>query len=268
MRKTLVAAITATVVLAVAQGASAASHTAYFKVRLVASQHVTWSKHLTFDSCGGGKVQLDGSGTSAIHVRTPSAQPAVARRVGGGRVTLAFRNGASLLPVVGTISRNGVSSASGGGSATDPKCTTRPEAPITPDCGTKPYPGGTTIGVGYYTPEDWPYNSGPTPLVPSLVLTGPGAPGWHGMVYQWCPGANGDEVFRGPIYDPEAPSTGPGGLPPAKLFGTLRSFTVTGRTHDTVDTAKRIGLNGTFPITTETSWKLKFTRVAHRPAGL
>ena len=32
--------------------------------------------------------------------------------------------------------------------------------------------------------------------------------------------------------------------------------------------AGRVGLTGTAPVTTETRWKLTFTRVAHRPSGL
>jgi hypothetical protein len=221
---------------------------------------VTWSKHLTFNSCGGGKIQ--GNGTSAIRVRTPRAQPAVAQRVTGGRVTLRFRKGGALLTVVGTVTRNGETHATGE-SSTGPSCG-RPEPPIASDCGTKQYPSDTAIGVGYYSPQDWPYDSGPTPLIPSIVLSGPGASEWGGNVYQWCAGAN----VRGPVYANEAAHSSPGGLAPAKLFGALRRFKVTGHSLETVNTAKMVGLTGTSPITTETRWALRFTRLAHRPSGL
>jgi hypothetical protein len=266
VRITLFVALAAAISLALAGNAYAAPRTAYFKVSLTASQDVTWSKHLTFSSCGGGTVQMEGNGTSAIRVRTPRAQPAVAQRVTGGRVTLRFRKGGALLPVVGTITRNGVTHATGG-SSTGAQCG-RPEPPIASDCGTKQYPSDATIGVGYYSPQDWPYQSGPTPLIPSIALSGPASPEWRGIVYQWCPGANGDDVLRGPVYENEAAHSSAGGLPPARLFGTLRRFKLTGHSLETVDTSKLVGLTGTAPITTETSWKLTFTRLAHRPSGL
>jgi hypothetical protein len=265
VKTTIIFAMAAAVALAAAASASAAN-TAYFKVRLVASQDVSWEQHLTFNGCAGGKVQLEGKGSSDIRVRTPRPQPAVAKRVAGGRVLLQFRNGGALLPVVGTITRNGWTSASGG-TATGPNCG-RPEPPITPDCGTKHYPTDATIGVGYYTPEDWPYHSGPTPLIPSIALSGPATSEWRGIVYQWCPGVNGDDVLRGPVYENEGAHSSAGGLPPAKLFGKLRRFQVTGHSLETVDTAKTVGLTGTHPITTETRWRLTFTRLTHRPSGL
>jgi hypothetical protein len=267
VRTTLVVALATAIALSITGSASAASRTAYFKVSLVAKQDVSWNKHLTFPSCGGGTIQMEGNGTSAIRVRTPRAQPAVAQRVKGGRIILRFRGGGALLPVEGTITRNGVSYATGGGTTKDPSCG-RPEPPITPDCGTKQYPSGAAIGVAYYSPQDWPYDSGPPPLIPSIALSGPTASQWHGIVYQWCPGANGDDVLRGPVYENEAAHSSAGGLPPARLFGTLRSFRVTGHSLETVDTAKMGGFTGTFPITTKTKWTLTFTRLAHRPSGL
>jgi hypothetical protein len=200
-------------------------------------------------------------------VRTLRTQPAVARRVTGGRVTLRFRGGEALLPVAGTISRQGVSYATGG-TAPGPNCA-RPEPPIASDCGTKQYPSDATIGVGYYSPQDWPYDSGPPPLIPSIALSGPAASAWHGIVYQWCPGVNGDDVLRGPAYENEAAHSSAGGLPPAKLFGTLRRFRVTGRSRDVVDAVKlNRSLIGSFPIKTETDWTMTFARLAHRPRGL
>jgi hypothetical protein len=102
-RTTVVVALASALALAVAGSASAASRTAYFKVSLVASQDVSWEKHLTFrTSCASGFVQLEGNGASALRIRTPRAQPAMAQRRGDGRVALRFRGGGALLPVVGT----------------------------------------------------------------------------------------------------------------------------------------------------------------------
>jgi hypothetical protein len=266
VRTTLFLALAAAIALSVAGSASARSRAAYFKVSLVAKQDVSWTKNLTFPGCGGDKVLLQGKGSSAIRVRTPRTQPAVAQRLRDGRVTLRFRRGGALLPVIGTISRQGVSYATGG-TAPGPNCP-RPEPPVASDCGTKQYPSDAAIGVGYYSPQDWPYDSGPPPLIPSIALSGPTASQWHGIVYQWCPGANGDDVLRGPVYENEAAHSSAGGLPPARLFGTLRRFEVTGQSRDIVDTAKLSRLTGTFPITTKTSWTLTFTRLAHRPSGL
>jgi hypothetical protein len=266
VKNALVVAAAAALALGVADSASAGSRVAYFKVSLVASQDVSWEKQLTFDGCGGDKIQLEGKGSSAVRVRTPRPQPAVAQRAAGGRITLRFRNGGALLPVAGTITRSGWTAATGG-SGSGAECG-RPEPPIASDCGTKHYPADAKIGVGYYTPEDWPYHSGPTPLIPSIALSGPASLEWRGIVYQWCPGANGDDVLRGPVYENEAAHSSPGGLPPAKLFGALRRFKVTGHSRETVDTAKRARLIGSSPITTETNWTLTFTRLAHRPSGL
>jgi hypothetical protein len=128
--------------------------------------------------------------------------------------------------------------------------------------------------VSYLTPEESPdTESDPelhlAPLTDAIVLTGPSVPGWHGVLYEWCPGANGDEVLRGPVYEPEGPHSTPGRLPFSRLFGTLSRFKVNGHSNDTVDTAPRSGsVGGSFPITTKTSWTLTFTRLAHRPSGL
>jgi hypothetical protein len=265
VKTALLAAAAAALALVAADGATADTRVAYFKVSLVAKQDVSWTKNLTFPGCGGDKVLLQGKGSSAIRVRTPRAQPAVAQRLKGGRVTLRFRRGGALLPVAGTISRQGLSYATGG-SSTGASCG-RPEPPIASDCGTKQYPSDAAIG--YYTPQDWPYDSGPTPLIPSIALSGPAAAEWRGIVFQWCPGANGDDVLRGPVYENEAAHSSPGGLAPAKLFGTLRSFRVAGHSRELMDVVKlNPSLIGSFPIKTETDWTLRFTRLAHRPSGL
>jgi hypothetical protein len=284
MKKMFAVAIAATALLAGAQSASAASRTAYFRVSLVASQDVSWTKQLTYrTNCGSGFVQLRGNGESALRMRTPRAQPAVAQLHRNGQVTLRFRGGGALLPVVGTLTRHGKSYATGQTPETSSGCP-KPGLPVTPDCGTRRFGGHSSVGVSYLTPADSPdrepdpdldlapltgrdFNLGS--LTDAIVLTGPSVPGWRGVVFEWCPGANGDDVLRGSVYEPEGAHSTPGRLPFSRLFGKRSLFTVNERSSDRVDTFPNSGaVSGSFPIKTETDWTLTFKRLAHRPAGL
>ena len=176
VKKTAIAALAAAIFLAAAQGAAAAPHTAYFKVSLLATQDVTWTKQLTYrTNCGSGTLQLEGKSDSALDIRTPHAQPAVAQRLGNGRIALRFRGGGALLPVVGTLTRHGVSYATGQTPETTAGCP-KPGPPVDSDCGTRHFGVHSTIGVGYYTPPEWPYESGPVPLTDAIALTGPSVP--------------------------------------------------------------------------------------------
>ena len=79
-------------------------------------------------------------------MRTPAAQPAVARQVhGGGREELlTFRGGTGSLPVVGSVSRDGTEEGQVITSGLAGACS-RPES--TPrDCGTRAFPANTTVG--------------------------------------------------------------------------------------------------------------------------
>ena len=286
MKTALIAAAAAAAVLALgaADGASAASRTAYFKVGLVASQDVTWTKQLTYRAgCGSGFIQLRGNGESALRMRTPRPQPAVAQLHRNGQVTLRFRGSGALLPVVGTLTRHGTSSATGQTPETTSGCP-KPEPPVAPDCGTRRFGGHSSIGVNYLTPADSPDRE-PDPdldlapltgrdlnlgsLTDAIVLTGPSVPGWRGVVFEWCPGAAGDDVLRGSVYEPGGARSTPGRLPSSWLFGKRSRFTVNEHSGDRVDTFPTSGaVSGSFPIKTETDWTLTFRRLAHRPSGL
>jgi len=265
VKTTVTLALAAVLALAAAQGASAASRTAYFKVSLVASQDVTWTKHLTYRTdCGSGLMGLEGAGASALRVRTTRAQPAVAERLGDGRIALRFRGGGAALPVVGTLTRHGEGHATGQ-SAECPQ----PGSPVAPDCGTRRFGGHSTIGVGYYSQDEWPSDLDTPPLTNVIGLTGPSVPGWSGVVFEWCPGASGDQVLGGPLYEPSGPRSGPGGLKAKTLFGKRPRFKVVGHSKHTVDTAPMgSAVSGSFPIETTIDWKLTFTRLARRPSGL
>jgi hypothetical protein len=118
-------------------------------------------------------------------------------------------------------------------------------------------------------PAAWTYTS-PAPLIPSIVLTGPQQRElWALPHFTDCPGLNlSDAILRGTAgSDPQHSSAG--GLPLAKLFGRARTFTVTGRSHETADAASgAVVVSGTKPVTTTTHWTMTFTRLMHRPRGL
>jgi hypothetical protein len=266
VKTTATLALAAALALSLANGALASSNTAYFKVSLVASQDVTWTEQLTYRTdCGSGFMQLEGNGTSALRVRTTRPQPAVARRQSDGRIALSFRRGGQALPVKGTLTRHGASHATGQARDDCPD----PGSPVASDCGTRRFGGHSTIGVGYYTQDEWPSDLDTPPLTNAIGLTGPSVPGWRGVVFEWCPGASGDQVLGGPLYEPSGPRSSPGGLKANKLFGTRRHFKVLGHSKRTVDTAPMgAAVSGSFPITTTIDWTMTFVRVAHRPSGL
>jgi hypothetical protein len=280
----LVVALAAALALVAADGASAGSRVAYFKVSLVASQDVSWEKHLTYrTNCGSGFIQLEGQGKSALRIRTPRPQPAVAQLRRNGQVTLRFRGSGAMLPVVGTLTRHGASYATGQTPETTSGCP-KPEPPVAPDCGTRRFGGHSSIGVNYLTPADSPdrepdpdldlgpltgrdFNLGS--LTDAIVLTGPSVPGWRGVVFEWCPGASGDDVLRGPVYERNGARSTPGHLASSWLFGKRRRFSVNEHSNDRVETAPTSGaVSGTFPIKTETDWTLTFRRLARWPSGL
>jgi len=101
LRSTAILAVSlaATAVLPANPASARLSRVAYFKVAFVATQATTWSEDITAHSCGGVQ-RTTGHGGSSLRVRTPAAQPAVARQVhGGGREELlTFRGGTGSLP--------------------------------------------------------------------------------------------------------------------------------------------------------------------------
>jgi hypothetical protein len=161
--------------------------------------------------------------------------------------------------VHGNLNRRGDQSATGSGPTTG--CS-KP-IPTTPDCGDRPLPLGTTIGLEWRTPHDWAATGGPAPLVQSLSLSGPVAPsGGSAMTYANCVGVNFDYML-GVSEDTSGYESGFGGLPRSELFGRRRHFDVTGVLNKHVTNPNPTGVTGTWETKTSTQWKVRFVRLAH-----
>jgi hypothetical protein len=66
-----------------------------------------------------------------------------------------------------------------------------------PDCGTKRYPAGTTVSLGYETVETQDPNDLVSSLVDGVVMSGPHAPGWTTAApYFNCPSEEGIRIGR------------------------------------------------------------------------
>jgi hypothetical protein len=216
--------------------AAAAGAPSYFNVSLTATEDLTWSKDIATAACA-----VKGEGRSSIRVRTVSAQPAVADRVGGGRVRLSFRGGKPFLPVAGSYSRQGTLEPTVVEDARD-RCGSAKRT----DCGARRYPAGAFVQL--------------KPRSGSLLLRGPYTPRiWN--PFRSCPGSDLNGELGAPAT--AGPDTGAAALPLGRLFGRAKRFTVEGRTRRTVDLARRSsipGLTGTEPVTTTIQWKMTFVR--------
>jgi hypothetical protein len=250
------------------RSAAAAQSTAYFSVSLTAAQDLTWTEGATYAVCDGGTVDYKGSGRTTIRVHTKRTQPAMAVRYGGRRPpTLTFAHGKVLLPVEGTVRREGqrgpVAVRQGNGRACG-----NPLPPQASDCGTRAYPADAKVGVEYLTQDQWNFGD-PAPLVPSLVLLGPNSPGWvSGTIFQTCPGVNGDELLG---YSSEEGTPIHSGAKPLRLdvlFGHARRFTVHWQMTNLAKNPIVSAVSGERVVTTTTSWSLTFKRLPRRPSGL
>jgi hypothetical protein len=238
----------------------------YFKVSFSATEAVSWHEDVTGHGCGGDRVVAStGQGHVGIRVATPSPQPAVLWRTRDSRkVGLLFGGNSRGFPVRGTYAREGAieSRPADGGPCGDSEPS---------DCAVRRYPAGTKVHVAWLTPGNTPPRSDLTPRSPSLFIGGPLGwdpdPDWPG--FGNCPTMEYDGqlgALRGDV-----PEAGWGALPPSRAFGRKRQFTVTGGLNDTVDLTTVFPdsfLSGENLVTTKVRWKMRFTRVARRPAGL
>lgn len=267
----MIALTLAAALLPAAPATARSSGVAYFKVSLKATQQTTWKEHTTYGATCSGPIEITGSGSSTIRLATTRPRPLVIRRAAGAAgASLAFADGSQSLSVSGTYSRAGVREARALNPVQPGKCP-RQEDPPPPDCGTKRYPAGTSVWLGYETVEMQDPDDLVSSLVDGVVMSGPTAPGWTGAApYLNCPSGTTLDHHLG-ILRPvrgaglRSPDTGKAALPIAKLFGKRKRFRV--RYSDTGTLDDTPAGQGTRPVTTQLRWVVTFTRLARRPAG-
>ena len=139
------------------------------------------------------------------------------------------------------------------------------------DCGSRSYPRDSQVALHFDTPKSWDDSFyGDPPLVPSLHLAGPTWPagGPAGLGYQNCPGERDDALLGLHDEDGLAMDSGHGGLPIGTIFGKRKHFTVTGVLNRTSHPHVMPPVTGTHEVTVALRWRVTFTRLAHRPAGI
>jgi hypothetical protein len=239
---------------------------AYFKVQLYAAQAGGWNLHYVSHSCGG-VGWTDGHGESSLRLHSVDApQTVVARRVSSPE-KVAFQVNPKIggVQIVGNVVRQGEQT---GGFSTPPKpgLCPRPED-IPPDCGSRAYPGGTTVGIRFDTPESWDEEFyGQRPLVQSLHLSGPALRGGGvGLGHRNCPGERDDYLLG--LHDQTGlgVDSGNGPLSVRTIFSRRRHFAVRGSLQRTDHIKAQAPLSGGREVTVALGWRVKFTRLAHRP---
>jgi hypothetical protein len=260
-------ATAALLALAAPPAGAALSKKAYFDVRISATQTVSWTKDASAKDCAGGVTTITGKGSAWLKTSTATRPWLIAQRVPGATLaTLQFAGRPGGAKAAGSYHREGDVQATSTSTSSSPNC--GQSIPMAPDCGPVAVPRDAQLYLSYYSPAEWPYDGEPTPLVPSLVLTGPYSPEWTAPPFSFCQGINGDDWLGGTFSDGTDPiHTGPAPLPLSTLFGTRRRFKVTWSTRRTVDQLKIApsNLSGTWPVTTSIHWTVRFTRRSGPP---
>lgn len=239
----------------VAPAAAAKSKQAKFKVEVFAEQHIDWTYDVTqTDDCTGGSYRQFGSGGQSFSLTTkkPVKVTALSNKFGGTRTTAIFAgkltDPKTGLPVnVAAIQEGNITTqqitpgdgeacGDGGGGGAEPPA---------PDCGERSF--NAEVRLAHYEPELYPGD--PAPLVPVLTVSGPfDSDSSRPLHEQWerCPGPANDS---GGLME-----TATGGLPPAKLFGKKKKFTVKAKDSDvfTSDSTRQ---------TTKMNWTVEFKRL-------
>jgi hypothetical protein len=239
----------------------AAAKTAYFKVRVSAGQEINWKQDQVDHTVDCGVVHLTGSGKSVLALNS-GWRPITATRTPSG-VTFAYSSRRPELPIGGHLERQGATQNNYVVPPPSNNQCGRPEKPVPPDCGTRPYPYGTALGLVWDTPRSWPKNAaGPKPKAPSLHLTGPNLPQLGmGLPFQNCVGESLDYELGINAYP--APNTNDGfaPLPLSTIFGKRKQFQV----HGSLDIHTRHPalpqISGTWDTETAVDWTVKFVRL-------
>jgi hypothetical protein len=240
----------------------AAAKTAYFKVRISAGQDITWKQDQVLHSQDCGTVHLTGSGESRVGLSS-EWRPITATRTPWG-VTLAYSPRRPEVPITGHLERQGQTQNNYVGSPPPPNPMCGKPEKVAPDCGVRPYPYGTALGLVWDTPKSWPKNAaGPRPKVPSLHLVGPNLPQpGMGLPFQNCVGESLDYELGINAYP--APNTNDGfaPLPLSTIFGKRKRFQVHGRLDVHTKHPLLPQLTGTWDTETAVDWTVKFVRLA------
>ncbi|HTZ87400.1 MAG TPA: hypothetical protein VMB05_12100 [Solirubrobacteraceae bacterium] len=239
--------------------------TAYFKVRLTASQGITWNEDVVVHSPTGrcdGVAGQQGNGTSGLEMHSEGWQTVVVKRV-GGYATFSFAGGQPDTPALGHLEREGTSQTRGITPPTDPYACPKPGIPTAPECGERELPNGARVALEWDTPAAWPDNGTPVPLAPSLFISGPYSRDpmqmVEAMTFKGCPGIPNDYIFglnTGQGYD-----SGSAALPVSTLFGRKPSFQLHAQLDRTSSAPMTEGETGSFPIRTQLRWKAEFKRI-------
>ncbi|HEY1294841.1 MAG TPA: hypothetical protein VGJ60_17310 [Chloroflexota bacterium] len=267
----LIALIMALAITAVADAKQ--PQVAYFKVKAVATQKVSWKEKLVSRTCDPGLTStLKGQGSATLVLRTSHPQVVMARR-GNGNVPafLTFAHGMAGMSVDGSLERHGSVQSAVDGTATRAPCpSTKGGDRPPPDCGKRTIPDGSLLGVRYWTPEPWDTDSA-APLVPSVFVSGPSVAAWRQQnPYLNCPGIYGDDLIGGTLGRTGTVRSDLTGLALHKLFGHANHFVVRHHRKVTRDLAGKpsgVVISGSTPVTTTIDWKLTFVRLPHRPHG-
>jgi hypothetical protein len=178
------------------------------------------------------------------------------------RRALPVAGGMSEVPVQGTLTRYGTDSAVVIQPGTPGACP--PPEPVPIDCGTKPYPVDSRIGIAtdYWRDENVRHSGD------LIYLNGPYSPEWSaGPGFRHCLAMGPDDILAGSTVGERHALAA---LLVERVFGKRRHFVVKTQRTETIDHMRDShlpGVSGTRPTTTTTSWRLRFARVGHRRAG-
>lgn len=255
---------------AVAPAGAKLAKTAYFDVRIAATQRVIWTRDLTFRSCGDGIGTQNGQGSGDLTFDIGNAHWIEARRVPGDRVaTFEFDGKPGPVRPTGTFERQ----AEFHGSTTKQPSgyCPKPEPPQS-DCGTLALPPDAQLGIGYISPAQWSsYRYLGHPKYMALVLNGPSSPTWAGMPFGFCGGVNGDDTLGGVwgSFNGTPAYAGPAKLPLSLVFGKKKHFAIHWHDHSKDDQYEGMAelppplLSAKNPIDTAVDWTVRFTRRSH-----
>lgn len=268
-RTALISLLSAAAVLGAAGGTPAQAATrpsvAYFEVELHATQAAGWKEQLFSHACGGTS-ETDGAGDSSVRLQSVAPVVVTARRVAGPERVQLLLGRPYGVPISGNVVRQGNMTGTHTGQVSG-DCGRPIPTPI--DCGSRSYPRGSGITLEYDTPTSWDeMMDGPTPpLVPVLHIRGPvwpQPPAW--VPYLNCPGERDDALLGVPRPD-GGMNAGSAPLSIQTLFGRRRHFTVHDSFQRSVALPIPAPLTGSHNVTVALGWTVKFTRLAHRPAG-